>query len=299
VRAGYTPAVAGMSFQQVIAGLSGYWGDHGCLVTTPYHTEVGAGTFNPHTLLRSLGPDPWRVAYFEPSIRPTDGRYGENPFRLQHYFQYQVLLKPSPDDVQDLYLESLRSLGLHPEEHDIRFVEDDWEGPTLGAWGLGWEVWLDGMEITQFTYFQQAGGIDLTPISVELTYGLERIAMYLQGVRSVYDLEWGHGVTYGDLYKLNEAQWSTYNFEVADTDSLFAAFDRHEAECLRCLDAGLALPAYDQVLKCSHTFNLLDARGVISVTERGAYIWRVRTLAARVARAWLELSVPAQEPARA
>ena len=226
MRAGYTQAVAGMSFQQVIARLSGYWGDRGCLVTTPYHTEVGAGTFNPHTLLRSLGPDPWRVAYFEPSIRPTDGRYGENPFRLQHYFQYQVLLKPSPDDVQDLYLESLRALGLHPEEHDIRFVEDDWEGPTLGAWGLGWEVWLDGMEITQFTYFQQAGGIDLAPISVELTYGLERIAMYLQGVRSVYDLEWAHGVTYGDLYRLNEAQWSAYNFEVADTDAALRGLRR-------------------------------------------------------------------------
>jgi glycyl-tRNA synthetase alpha chain len=292
-------AVAGLSFQQVIERLAAYWAERGCLVTTPYHTEVGAGTFNPHTFLRSLGPEAWRVAYFEPSIRPTDGRYGENPFRLQHYFQYQVLIKPSPDDIQDLYLGSLRALGLRPEEHDIRFVEDDWEGPTLGAWGLGWEVWMDGMEITQFTYFQQAGGIDLAPISVELTYGLERIAMYLQGVRSVYDLEWGHGVTYGDLYKLNEAQWSAYNFEVADTDALFAAFDRHERECGRCLDAGLALPAYDQVLKCSHTFNLLDARGVISVTERGAYILRVRTLAARVARAWLELTVPAQEALRA
>jgi glycyl-tRNA synthetase alpha chain len=291
--------VAGLTFQEVIARLSAYWAEHGCLVTTPYHTEVGAGTFNPHTLLRSLGPDPWRVAYFEPSIRPTDGRYGENPFRLQHYFQYQVLLKPSPDDVQDLYLGSLRALGLRPEEHDIRFVEDDWEGPTLGAWGLGWEVWMDGMEITQFTYFQQAGGIDLTPISVELTYGLERIAMYLQGVHSVYDLEWAHGVTYGDLYKLNEAQWSAYNFEVADTDALFAAFDQHERECGRCLDHGLVLPAYDQVLKCSHAFNLLDARGVISVTERGAYIWRVRTLASRVARAWLELTAPVEEALRA
>jgi glycyl-tRNA synthetase alpha chain len=291
--------VAGLTFQQVIERLSGYWAAEGCLIATPYHTEVGAGTFNPHTLLRSLGPDPWRVAYVEPSIRPTDGRYGENPFRLQHYFQYQVLLKPSPDDVQDLYLGSLRALGLRPEDHDIRFVEDDWEGPTLGAWGLGWEVWMDGMEITQFTYFQQAGGIDLSPISVELTYGLERIAMYLQGVRSVYDLEWAHGTTYGDLYRLNERQWSAYNFEVADTDALLAAFDRHEAECGRCLDAGLVLPAYDQVLKCSHTFNLLDARGVISVTERGKYIWRVRTLAARCARAWLELTVPAQEALRA
>ena len=283
----------------MIARLSGYWAEHGCLVTTPYHTEVGAGTFNPATLLRSLGPDPWRVAYVEPSIRPTDGRYGENPFRLQHYFQYQVLLKPSPEDVQDLYLGSLRALGLKPEEHDIRFVEDDWEGPTLGAWGLGWEVWMDGMEITQFTYFQQAGGIDLTPISVELTYGLERIAMYLQDVRSVYDLEWGHGVTYGDIYQRNERQWSRYNFEVADTDGLFAAFAAHERECLRCLEDGLVLPAYDQVLKCSHSFNLLDARGVISVTERGAYIWRVRALAAKCARAYLELVTPAETTAGA
>ncbi len=229
--------MAGASFQDVIARLSGYWAEHGCLVTTPYHTEVGAGTFNPATLLRSLGPDPWRVAYVEPSIRPTDGRYGENPFRLQHYFQYQVLLKPSPDDVQDLYLGSLRALGLRPAEHDIRFVEDDWEGPTLGAWGLGWEVWMDGMEITQFTYFQQAGGIDLTPISVELTYGLERIAMYLQDVRSVYDLEWGHGVTYGDIYQRNEAQWSRYNFEVADTEALFAAFAAPRAR-VRALPRG-------------------------------------------------------------
>ena len=292
-----TQSNPGLSFQDVIARLSGYWAAQGCLVATPYHTEVGAGTFNPATLLRSLGPDPWRVAYVEPSIRPTDGRYGDNPFRLQHYFQYQVILKPSPDDVQDLYLESLRALGIRPEEHDIRFVEDDWEGPTLGAWGLGWEVWMDGMEITQFTYFQQAGGIDLAPISVELTYGLERIAMYLQDVRSVYDLEWGHGVTYGDIYHRNEAQWSRYNFEVADTETLFRAFSSHEAECGRCLDAGLVLPAYDQVLKCSHSFNLLDARGVISVTERGAYIWRVRALAARCARAYLELVSPVAEAA--
>jgi glycyl-tRNA synthetase alpha chain len=288
--------VAGPSFQDVIARLTGYWAEQGCIVATPYHTEVGAGTFNPATLLRSLGPQPWRVAYVEPSIRPTDGRYGENPFRLQHYFQYQVLLKPSPDDVQDLYLGSLRALGIHPERHDIRFVEDDWEGPTLGAWGLGWEVWMDGMEITQFTYFQQAGGIDLAPIPVELTYGLERIAMYLQGVRSVYDLEWAHGITYGELYRRNEAEWSRYNFEVADTDALFRAFAAHERECGRCLDEGLVLPAYDQVLKCSHAFNLLDARGVISVTERGAYILRVRTLAARCARAYLDSVAPS--PAR-
>jgi glycyl-tRNA synthetase alpha chain len=254
---------------------------------SPYHTEVGAGTFNPATLLRCLDEKPWRTAYVEPSIRPTDGRYGENPFRLQHYFQYQVILKPSPDDVQDLYLGSLTALGINPAAHDIRFVEDDWEGPTLGAWGLGWEVWMDGMEITQFTYFQQAGGVDLKPISAELTYGLERIAMYLQGVNSVYELEWAHGVSYGDVYLENERQWSRYNFEVADTQALFGRFAEHEAECARCLDDGLVLPAYDQVLKCSHTFNLLDARGVISPTERGAYIWRVRALAARVARAYL------------
>jgi len=280
--------MAGPSFQEVIQRLHGYWAERGCLLMHPYHTEVGAGTFNPATLLRSLGPAPWRTAYVEPSIRPTDGRYGENPFRLQHYFQYQVLLKPSPDDIQDLYLGSLEALGLNPAHHDIRFVEDDWEGPTLGAWGLGWEVWMDGMEITQFTYFQQAGGIDLKPISVELTYGLERIAMYLQGKRSVYDLEWAHGVSYGAVYRENERQWSRYNFEVADTEALFGQFADHERECARCLEEGLVLPAYDQVLKCSHTFNLLDARGVISPTERGAYIWRVRALAARCARAYLE-----------
>jgi glycyl-tRNA synthetase alpha chain len=276
-----------LTFQQVILRLHAYWGARECVIMNPYHTEVGAGTFNPATLLGSLGPAPWRTAYVEPSIRPTDGRYGENPFRLQHYFQYQVLLKPSPEDVQDLYLGSLVALGIRPQEHDVRFVEDDWEGPTLGAWGLGWEVWMDGMEITQFTYFQQAGGIDLTPIPVELTYGLERIAMYLQGVRSVYDLTWTQGVTYGDVYRENERQWSTYNFEVADTGALFAQFAAHESECLRCLEADLVLPAYDQVLKCSHNFNLLDARGVISVTERGAYIWRVRALAAKVAAAYL------------
>ncbi|MDH3225731.1 MAG: glycine--tRNA ligase subunit alpha [Thermoleophilia bacterium] len=284
--------MAALNFQDVIARLGHYWAERGCVVLTPYHTEVGAGTFNPATLLRSLGPEPWRTAYVEPSIRPTDGRYGENPFRLQHYFQYQVILKPSPPDVQDLYLGSLIALGILPEQHDIRFVEDDWEGPTLGAWGLGWEVWIDGMEITQFTYFQQAGGIDLTPISVELTYGIERIAMYLQGVNSIFELEWVDGVTYGDIYHENERQWSRYNFEVADTEALFSRFDEHEKECQRCLDADLVLPAYDQVLKCSHTFNLLDARGVISVTERGAYIWRVRALAAKVAEAYLATRGP-------
>jgi glycyl-tRNA synthetase alpha chain len=284
--------MASLNFQDVIARLGAYWAERGCVVLTPYHTEVGAGTFNPATLLRSLGPEPWRTAYVEPSIRPTDGRYGENPFRLQHYFQYQVILKPSPADVQDLYLGSLVALGIPPEQHDIRFVEDDWEGPTLGAWGLGWEVWMDGMEITQFTYFQQAGGIDLTPISAELTYGIERIAMYLQGVSSIFDLEWAEGVTYGEIYRENERQWSRYNFEVADTDALFGRFAEHERECERCLEAGLVLPAYDQVLKCSHTFNLLDARGVISVTERGAYIWRVRALAAKVAEAYLAMREP-------
>ncbi len=284
-----------LTFQEVILRLHAYWGEKGCLIWNPYHTEVGAGTFNPATLLRSLGPRPWNCAYVEPSIRPTDGRYGENPFRLQHYFQYQVLMKPSPDDVQDLYLGSLTALGIRPAEHDIRFVEDDWEGPTLGAWGLGWEVWMDGMEITQFTYFQQAGGIDLTPISVELTYGLERIAMYLQDVASVYDLEWAHGVTYGDVYQENERQWSAYNFEHADTAALFQRFAQHEAECQACLDAGLVLPAYDHVLKCSHSFNLLDARGVVSVTERGSYIWRVRALAAKVAEAYLAAETAAAE----
>ena len=291
--------MAGPSFQDVISNLNSYWASRDCVLMSPYHTEVGAGTFNPATLLRCLDEAPWRCAYVEPSIRPTDGRYGDNPFRLQHYFQYQVLLKPSPDDVQDLYLGSLTALGIIPAEHDIRFVEDDWEGPTLGAWGLGWEVWMDGMEITQFTYFQQAGGIDLRPISAELTYGLERIAMYLQGVASVYDLEWAHGVSYGDIYHENERQWSRYNFEVADTAVLFGRFAEYEAECARCLDEGLVLPAYDQVLKCSHSFNLLDARGVISPTERGAYIWRVRALAARVAAAYLAQRAPAAEVASA
>ena len=289
----------GPTFQDIIARLSAYWADQRCVVLTPYHTEVGAGTFNPATLLRALGPEPWRTAYVEPSIRPTDGRYGDNPFRLQHYFQYQVILKPSPDDIQDLYLDSLVSLGIRPEEHDIRFVEDDWEGPTLGAWGLGWEVWMDGMEITQFTYFQQAGGVDLTPIPVELTYGLERIAMYLQGVRSVYDLTWVEGVSYGDIYHENERQWSAYNFEHADTEVLFRRFAEHEAECRALLEAGLVLPAYDQVLKSSHAFNLLDARGVVSVTERGAYIWRVRALAAAVAEAYLAAGGPGPEAADA
>ena len=279
-----------------MARLAGYWADHGCLVTTPYHTEVGAGTFNPFTLLRSLGPDPWRVAYVEPSIRPTDGRYGENPFRLQHYFQYQVLLKPSPDDAQDLYLDSLRALGIRPEEHDIRFVEDDWEGPTLGAWGLGWEVWMDGMEVTQFTYFQQAGGIDLAPISVELTYGLERFAMALQDVDNVFDLEWGHGVTYRDVRHRDEVEQSKYAFGQVDMPK--DEFNRIHRELFEqyyllgqtLLRSELVLPALDYCLKCSHIFNLMDASGGIGVTERMAYILRVRQLAVAIAKKWAGVS---------
>jgi glycyl-tRNA synthetase alpha chain len=279
-------AVGVPTFQECLATLTRFWGDYGCVAMTPYHTEVGAGTFNPATFLRCLDEKPWKVAYPEPSIRPADGRYGENPYRLGHYFQFQVLLKPSPDDVQDVYLDSLRALGIDPLDHDVRFVEDNWEGPTLGASGLGWEVWIDGMEITQFTYFQQAGGLELSPISVELTYGMERLAMYLQGVDSVFDLEWAPGFTYGDVYQRSEREFSAYHFEVADTDAWLAAFNASEAECGRCLDAGLPLPAYDHVLKCSHAFNVLDARGVVSVTERGGYIARVRDLARRVAEAY-------------
>ncbi len=277
-----------MTFQEVILRLERYWAELGCLIAQPYDIEVGAGTMNPHTFLRCLGPEPWFVAYVEPSRRPTDGRYGENPNRLQHYYQYQVILKPSPQDVIDLYIGSLRALGIDPLEHDIRFVEDDWESPTLGAWGLGWEVWLDGMEITQFTYFQQAGGIDCRPVSAEITYGLERIAMYLQGVDSVFDLVWVDGVTYGDVHHRGEVEGSVYNFEEADVAMLFDLFDRFEAEARRLVDKGLVLPAYDYTLKCSHTFNLLDARGAISVTERTRFIGRVRDLARRVAEAYVE-----------
>lgn len=269
----------GLDLQSILLELQRFWADQGCVVMQPYHTEVGAGTFNPATLLRCLGPKPWRTAYVEPSIRPTDGRYGENPFRLQHYFQFQVLIKPSPDNIQELYLDSLKRIGVDTSQHDIRFVEDNWEGPTLGAWGTGWEVWCDGMEITQFTYFQQAGGIDLSPISVEITYGVERIAMFLQSVESVFDIQWAPGFTYGDVYKENERQWSTYNFEVADTAMLHRHFEEYEVECQRCLDASVPLAAYDYVLKCSHAFNLLDARGAISVTDRTSYIQRVRNLA--------------------
>lgn len=276
-----------MEFQRLIMELQNFWASKGCLIVQPYDLEVGAGTFNPHTFLRVLGPEPWKVAYVEPSRRPTDGRYGENPNRLQHYYQFQVILKPAPQNAQDLYLESLYKLGIDPLEHDIRFVEDDWESPTLGAWGLGWEVWLDGMEITQFTYFQQAGGIDLDPVSVEITYGLERIAMYLQGAKSVFDIVWGNGVTYGDVHYRGEVEWSIYNFEEADIDMLFKLFEMYERESQRLIEKGLVLPAYDYCLKCSHTFNLLDARGAISVTERTRYILRVRELAKRCAEEYL------------
>jgi len=277
-----------MTFQELLITLQRFWADQGCLIGQPYDIEVGAGTFNPATLLRALGPEPWNVAYVEPSRRPTDGRYGENPNRLQHYYQYQVIMKPSPKNIQELYLDSLKALGLDPLDHDIRFVEDDWESPTLGAWGLGWEVWLDGMEITQFTYFQQAGGIDLHPVSVELTYGPERIAMYLQGVENVYDLQWTKGVTYGDVHHRGEVEHSIYNFEQADVDMLFRLFSMYEAESSRIAALGLVLPAYDYCLKCSHTFNLLNARGAISVAERNSLIGRVRNLARLCAEGYLK-----------
>lgn len=277
-----------MNFQDVISTLNNYWGKKGCVLTQPYDLEVGAGTFHHNTLLKSLGPEPWKVAYVQPSRRPTDGRYGENPNRLQHYYQYQVILKPSPEDSQELYLESMKVLGVDPLEHDIRFVEDDWESPTLGASGLGWEVWLDGMEITQFTYFQQAGSIDLSPISVELTYGLERIAMYLQGVDNVYDLKWNDRILYGDVHHQQEVEQSTYNFEVADVEALFDFFNKYETEAKRILERNLVLPAYEYALKCSHTFNLLDARGAISVTERTGYIARIRNLVRLCAEGYLE-----------
>ena len=275
-----------MTFQELILQLQRFWADKGCLVVQPYDIEVGAGTFNPSTFLRVLGPEPWNAAYVEPSRRPTDGRYGDNPYRLQHYYQFQVVMKPSPKDIQEMYLDSLRAMGIDPTKHDIRFVEDDWESPTLGAWGLGWEVWCDGMEITQFTYFQQAGGIDLSPISVEITYGLERIAMYLLDVDSVYDLEWSAGVSYGQVHHEDEVEFSKYNFELADVDLHFKMFDQFEAESLRLCDHDLPMPAYDYCLKCSHAFNVLDARGAISVTERQSYIGRVRNLARRTAVAY-------------
>ncbi len=277
-----------MTFQDLIMALQKFWADRGCVLQQPYDTEVGAGTFNPATFLRVLGPEPWKVAYVEPSRRPTDGRYGENPNRLQHYYQFQVILKPSPLEIQNIYLESLKAFGVEPLEHDIRFVEDDWESPTLGAWGLGWEVWLDGMEITQFTYFQQAGGIDLKPISVEITYGIERIAMYLQEIDNVFDLEWTKGIKYGDVHHRSEVEFSCYNFEEADIPMLFQLFDMYEKESIRLNQKGLVLPAYDYCLKCSHAFNLLEARGAISVTERTQYIARVRNLARLSAEAYYQ-----------
>lgn len=276
-----------MKFQDLIITLNQFWGEQGCIITQPYDMEKGAGTMNPATFLRALGPEPWNVAYVEPSRRPTDGRYGENPNRLQHYFQYQVIMKPSPDNIQELYLESLERIGINPAEHDIRFVEDNWESPTLGAWGLGWEVWLDGMEVTQFTYFQQCGGIDCKPVSAEITYGIERLATYIQGKDSVYDIEWVGDITYGDIYLQNEKDFSKYNFEVADVEALRLWFDMYEKEAQRTLEFGLVVPAYDYVLKCSHTFNLLEARGAISVTERTGYIGRVRNLARSCAQAYV------------
>jgi glycyl-tRNA synthetase alpha chain len=278
-----------MTFQDLLMALQQFWAEQGCLIVQPFDMEVGAGTMHPATALRVLGPEPWNVAYVQPSRRPTDGRYGENPNRLQHYYQFQVIMKPAPSDIQDIYLESLQRLGINPEEHDIRFVEDDWESPTLGAAGVGWEVWLDGMEITQFTYFQQMGGIDLNPISVEITYGPERIAMYLQGVDSVFDLEWAHGITYGELHKRTEYEGSVYNFELADTDMFFRLFEMFERESERILEAGLVFPAFEYTLKCSHTFNLLDSRGAISVMERARYIKRVQRLARRCAESYLRL----------
>ena len=277
-----------MYFQDIIKELNSYWASAGCVVLQPYDMEVGAGTFHPATLLRALGPEPWKASYVQPSRRPTDGRYGENPNRLQHYYQYQVVLKPSPKEVQDMYLESLKRFGLNLLEHDIRFVEDDWESPTLGAWGLGWEVWLDGMEITQFTYFQQAGSIDLKPITVEITYGLERIAMYLQKVESVYDIAWNSDVTYGQIFHQAEKEFSAFNFEEANVADLTTSFDNYERDALQLVEKGLILPGYDYCLKCSHTFNLLDARKAISVAERTRYIGRIRNIARKVAQRYLE-----------
>jgi len=294
-----------LNFQQLILTLERFWSERGCLIVQPYNSEVGAGTFNPNTFLRAIGPEPWNVAYVEPSRRPTDGRYGDNPNRLQQFHQYQVILKPSPLEIQELYLDSLRALGTDPSRHDIRFIEDDWESPTLGAWGLGWQVWLDGLEISQFTYFQQCGGIDCKPISGELTYGLERIAMYLQDVDDVYDLEWANGVKYGDVFKRAEWEWSTYNFERADVALHQRLFDDYEAKVHELLGLEekkgkggelvfriespterLVLPAYDCVIKCSHAFNVLDARGALSVTERQRFIGRVRLIARAVAESW-------------
>jgi glycyl-tRNA synthetase alpha chain len=300
-----------LTFQDLILKLQSYWGSKGCALLQPYDMEVGAGTFHTATFLRAIGPEPWNAAYVQPSRRPKDGRYGENPNRLQHYYQFQVAMKPSPADLQDLYLGSLRyALGIDPKKNDIRFVEDDWESPTLGAWGLGWEVWLNGMEVTQFTYFQQVGGLDCRPVLGELTYGLERLAMYLQGKESVFDLVWVDGVTYGDVYHQNEVEQSRYNFELADTGMLFQHFGQFESEAKRLIEAQCVLPGYEMVIRCSHAFNLLDARGAISVTERAAFIARVRALARAVAQAYhesreklgfpmLKRQVPAKKKARA
>jgi glycyl-tRNA synthetase alpha chain len=288
--------VRARTFQDLILTLQAFWAARGCVILQPYDVEMGAGTFHPATALRALGPRPWRAAYVQPSRRPKDGRYGENPNRLQHYYQFQVILKPAPREVQDIYLDSIRAIGIDPLRHDIRFVEDDWESPTLGAWGLGWEVWCDGMEITQFTYFQQVGGFDCDPISAELTYGLERLAMYVQGVEFVYDLAYNENCRYGEVFHQPEREFSTYNFERADTSVLARHFEDAEKECRSLVGAGLALPAYDQCIKASHCFNLLDARGVISVTERAAYIARVRALAKACCEAWLASPQGAYEP---
>jgi glycyl-tRNA synthetase alpha chain len=274
------------TFQDIILTLQRYWAQQGCVLLQPYDMEMGAGTFHPATFLRALGPEPWKAAYVQPSRRPKDGRYGENPNRLQHFYQFQVVLKPSPANIQELYLDSLRALGIDTQVHDIRFVEDDWESPTLGAWGLGWEVWLNGMEVTQFTYFQEVGSLTCKPVLGEITYGLERLAMYLQGVESLFDITWTPGVTYGDVYHQNEVEQSKFNFEHSNVNWLLEQFNRYEAEAKRLMEAGLALPGFEQVMKCSHTFNLLDARGAISVTERAAYIGRVRALSRLVAQAY-------------
>jgi len=276
-----------VNFQDVIATLNDFWGDRGCLIIQSYDTEKGAGTKSPHTFLRAIGPEPWSVAYVEPCRRPSDGRYGKNPNRVQHYYQYQVLIKPSPDNIQEIYLDSLKALGIKPGDHDIRFVEDNWEDASVGAWGVGWEVWLDGMEVTQFTYFQQCGGIDCRPVSIEITYGLERLTMYLQNVDSIFKIQWNNQLTYGDIFLQGEIENSTYNFEASEATTLFTLFGIYEQEAERLMQQKLVLPAYDHVLKCSHTFNLLDARGVISVTERTRYIARVRVLARKVAQLYL------------
>lgn len=277
-----------MNFQQIIATLHQFWSERGCLIVQPYDTEKGAGTKSPHTFLRALGPEPWSVAYVEPCRRPADGRYGENPNRVQHYYQYQVLIKPSPENILEIYLDSLKALGIKPEDHDIRFVEDNWEDAAVGAWGVGWEVWLDGMEVTQFTYFQQCGGIDCRPVSIEITYGLERLTMYLQNVNSFWEIRWNDQLTYGDVFLQSEIENSTYNFEASDPETLFSLFKLYEQEAERLMQAKLVVPAYEQVLKCSHTFNLLDARGVISVTERTRYIARIRNLARQIAQLYLK-----------